>query len=418
MRKRRTQRIEGGGTVMIEDDIYPLVDWSAGGIAIRSDGQHFRVGDRRTLELEIDLDDYAVNLDLAAEVVNRSAERTGWQFLAPTQTQLEVLRALTTASLEGGSFAAPPAAPADRRRKPEVRRHRGVGVRALLAILSLPFNVAPIALAAGMALHTLSDGAMPGRLVTALAPAPPQPIVRSLQAVVAAERIPVVADAAGVVRAWRAFPGDPLIKGEPLAVIVEDRSSGELATAPDETADPAVPAAPDGRADPGDGAGTSSTGAGLVDAPDPTQDLPATADETEPAMMRAVLASPCDCTLVSRTVDVGSRVAAGDTVALLTSAGTLSQVEALFAREDAPAPGDRVTVTFPGTELAYDGTVETVEPVEGAGAGSSPGSRYGSGRAGARETGIGVLVRARVRIDPAVPATMAGDDAVVTVASR
>ena len=32
-------------------------------------------------KLEIDLDDYAVNLDLGAEVVNRNSQRTGWRFL-------------------------------------------------------------------------------------------------------------------------------------------------------------------------------------------------------------------------------------------------------------------------------------------------------------------------------------------------
>lgn len=381
VRKRRTQRIEGGGTVVIEDELFPLVDWSAGGIAIRSEGQLYRIGDRRKLELEIDLDDYAVNIDLEGEVVNRSSERTGWQFIAPTETQREVLRALTRASLTGEAFRAPPGTPADARfgHAPGGRRHR---LAPFAALLSLPLNLVVIALAAGAAILALSDGRLPPDLAAVLAPAP---AVRSEHAAVAVEGVPVETDVSGVVLEWRVAPGEMVRSGQPLVVITD---AAPVDAPPEES--PAAEAPDDAAA----AAGTDIAGEAE------------TAGSETAGPLRTILTSPCACTLVRQEAAPGDAVFSGETVAILAPAEAAGFIEALFAPSRAPNAGDAVAVDLPGSGERFSGIVEEVGP-------PAPGDDVLGLPSTAVRDGA---VFARIRTSPAVPSSLAGAPAVVTLA--
>ncbi len=347
-RMRRAQRIEGGGTVMIGDALFPLVDWSTGGIAIASDGQRFRVGDRAQLELELDLGDYAVNLDLEGEVMNRTPERTGWRFITPTERQREVLRSITLASLHGRAFtaptgnqrvAAPAAAGPDRGRR---RRFHP-----LTALMSLPFNAAVIALVAGAAILVVEEGGLP-------APdAPPSDVaelepVRAVHAAVAVARVPLVSDRSGLILEWGVSPGEAVDNGEALVSLVLN----------------------DGGAD------------------------------------RAVIESPCDCYLARILAEAGTRIGAGDTVALLYPRGAEGHVQALFARGTAPGLGETVTVDLPYSGDTFEGVVESV--------GRLDDPELYIGLPSTVATGGGT-VYAHIATTPPVPAALAGDPAIVTV---
>jgi hypothetical protein len=366
-RHRRTQRILGGGTVMIDDELYPLVDWSAGGIAIRSEGHLYRIGDRRLLELEIDLDDYAVNLDLDGEVVNRSSDRTGWRFTTPTETQRQVLRALTQASTSGGGAAAfPRRADAGGKVPPLVgaaRPRRRASV--IGAIASLPFNAVVILAAVGIAVYAINDGRLPeidlDRLAAALPAAEPEPEVDAVDArpltaahaAVAVERIALAAPAGGIVLEWAVGPGEAVAEGEPLVSLA--------------------------------------------------------VGEGDTARAEAVL-SPCDCILSSVLAAAGQSVAAGAELALLYRSGVEADVHALFAPGSAPNPGDPVTVTLTYTGEVHDGVVTRV------GRQDAPDAFIGLPGTVFADNPLDVF--AVVRTAPGLPPALAGDPAQVTVRPR
>ncbi|MEM8552327.1 MAG: PilZ domain-containing protein [Pseudomonadota bacterium] len=302
-RKRRHKRIAGGGTVMVGNDLYPLVDWSMGGIAIASDQQRFRVGERKTLELEIDLVDYAVNLDLEADVVNRNAERTGFQFVNLSQTQKELLRGLTQAALKNNIFAAPGAS---RRAGGTVNLKPAPSksvlwreFRPFAALMSFPFNAAVIALVAGVAILTLRTGDAPDR---PLAGPVPGATLRAEHAAVAVERLALQSEVAGVVLEWGVQTGQAVEEGEALVSV-----------------------------------GLSGGDEG-----------------------RTVLTAPCDCFLARILAVPGQRIEEGTIVGLLYRSGTEGHVQALFPSGSAPNLGDPVTVALPYSGDRYSGVVESV----------------------------------------------------------
>ncbi len=299
-RKRTAQRIEGGGTVIIEERLFPLVDWSSGGIAIRSEGHLYRIGDVRMLEIEIDLGDYAVNMDVEGEVANRSSDRTGWRFVNPTEDQRQVLRTLTNASLHGKPFTAPlPKAegvPEPKRAKRKVRRGRGFSP--LAALMSLPFNLAIIALVAGVAILTMS--AEKARR-TADAPAVTQGAARAEHAAVAVERVALWTDDAGLILEWAVAPGQEVARGAQVVVVATD-AGGE----------------------------------------------------------RRAIVSPCDCVLARILADPGERTVRGQTVGLLYPRDAQGHVQALFRRGAAPSRGAHVIVDLPYSGEQYQGVVERV----------------------------------------------------------
>ena len=353
-RMRRAQRIEGGGTVMIGDALYPLVDWSTGGIAISSDSQRYRVGERTQLELELDLGDYAVNLDLMGEVMNRSAERTGWRFVNPTERQREVLRSITLASLHGRAFTAPTgstrgrslaAGGGDPAGGPATRRRRRFSP--LGALMSLPFNAAVIALVAGAAILVVEEGRLSGGET-----APPPPVlsepVRAVHAAVAVERVPLVSDRSGTVLEWGVSPGLPVDNGEALVSIVINDASAD----------------------------------------------------------RDVVVSPCDCYLARILAESGTTIRAGETIALLYPRGADGHIQALFAPGTAPNLDQEVAVDLPYSGDTLVGTVESVGRME------DPHLYIGLPNTIA--TGGGTVF-ARIATTPPVPAALAGDPAIVTV---
>lgn len=303
-RMRRAQRIEGGGTVMIGDALFPLVDWSTGGIAIASEGQRYRVGERTQLELELDLGDYAVNLDLMGEVMNRSAERTGWRFVDPTERQREVLRSITLASLHGRAFTAPTGTVrgAERASKREGGRRRRFSP--LAAVMSLPFNAAVIALVAGAAILIVEEGTLP--TLEAEPPAASLEPVRAAHAAVAVERAPLVSDRTGSILEWGVSPGDSVDNGEALVSVELDDAAAD----------------------------------------------------------RDVIESPCDCYVARILAESGTTVSAGDTIALLYPRGADGHIQALFAPGTAPNIGDAVTVDLPYSGDTFPGVVESVGRLE------------------------------------------------------
>ncbi|MBJ3778587.1 PilZ domain-containing protein [Acuticoccus mangrovi] len=356
---RRAQRIDGGGTVMIEDQLYSLIDWSTGGIAIRSEGQLYRIGDARKLELEIDLGDYAVNLDIDGEVVNRSSDRTGWRFVAPSETQRQVLRALTHAALHGRPFNAPRAArarpmPPGATEEEAAATERAVAPKKakrprrfspIAALMSLPFNAAIIGLVASVVILTEAADRVPGG--SDAAPKGPQ-AVRAEHAAVAVKRIAVDAGDGGLVLEWAKAPGELVAEGEPIVSLVEDARNGA----------------------------------------------------------RKAIVSPCDCYLARILVDPGERVAAGGQVALLYPRGSEGHVQALFASGNAPNLGDEVNVDLPYSGDRYTGVVESVGRVD------DPQGYIGLPPAILDDQNA---VFARIRTTPAMPAALAGDPAIVTV---
>ncbi|MEM8854909.1 MAG: PilZ domain-containing protein [Pseudomonadota bacterium] len=346
-RNRRARRIEGGGTVIIEGALYPLVDWSAGGIAIASKEQLYRVGDTHKLELEIDLGDYAVNLDLDAEVVNRDSDKTGWRFNDPSDTQRQVLRSLTHAAVSAQSFNAPrqragtgmPKATAER-----PRRRRGKG---LSAVLSLPFNAGMAAVIAGIVIVAMDLRAPQEAAV----PAVEEPtVVRADHAAVAVARFALAAPVGGVVGQWQVAPDALVSQGDALVVVTD--AGGQAET----------------------------------------------------------LESPCDCFLARALAEPGQTVTEGQDIALLYGQGAVGHIQALFDAQGAPNPGDQVAVDLPYSGQTYAGVVERVGDPE------RPDAFIGLPSAILR--GNADAVFARIRTTPGLPAALAGDPAIVTLARQ
>lgn len=371
-RHRRAQRIIGGGTVMIDDALYPLIDWSTGGIAIRSEGHLYRIGDRRLLELEIDLDDYAVNLDLDGEVVNRTSDRTGWRFVNPTDTQRQVLRALTQATTGGTAAAFPrdrgggrPAAAIAGAPRPRPRGRRRGRPNLVAALAAFPFNAVVILAVAGAIILAVNEGELPevdlagpaGSVPTATStPAPaaaPAGPITAEHAAVAVERVALTAPLGGIVLEWAMAPGGSIARGEPLVSLA--------------------------------------------------------VGEADAARSEAVL-SPCDCILARVLAVAGESVAEGGDLALLYESGVEAHVQALFAPSSAPYPGDPVTVTLTYTGEVRDGVVDRV------GRRDEPGDFIGLPQSVFADNPADVF--AVVRTDPGLPPALAGDPAEVTVRPR
>ncbi|RAI03059.1 hypothetical protein DLJ53_00525 [Acuticoccus sediminis] len=347
---RRAQRIEGGGSVIIGDRLFDLVDWSALGISIRSDEQLYRVGDIEVLELEIDLGDYAVNLDLMAEVVNRTSQRTGWRFRDPTEIQRQVLRALFHASTSGRPFTAPrPPGAADRADAapagppPPARRRAGFSL--IGALMSLPFNAAVIALISVLAIFAMRQEAP-------VAPAPPPvlaeaPPIEAEAAAVAVESIPLKSNATTLVLEWAGDPGQSFAKGQTILTV---------------------------------------SGGG---------------EEAEPLD----IVSPCDCYLARVLAQGGELVHLGEDIALLYRRSAKGYVQATFARGQAPNVGTRVTVDLPYADGSVEGTVQSVGRIGRAeSAIGLPASQLTSADS----------VYARIVTSPPLPPALAGSSVIVT----
>ncbi|MEM0906952.1 MAG: hypothetical protein AAGJ94_06290 [Pseudomonadota bacterium] len=394
---RRHPRIEGGGTVVIAGTLYPLGDWSPGGIAIASHSQSFRLGDTKLLELELDLGDYAVNLDIMGTVVNRNADKTGWQFIGPSGAQQGVLLALSKAALGEAAFLEPPSqkAMANTRdqhgpaRKARGSRRRRTARRRLSDVagpLAFAFNVVPILLVAGVviltnaisdgtllfadrssapppsltspqdlalfgpplpgALQALAQGAQDARTARDAAGNPPQSL--AVDAVVVADRIALLPEVSGVILAWQVSPGGIVAQGDPLATLRLDED-GELV---------------------------------------------------------AELESPCACMLARILAGPGTFVGSGQPAALFVASDATGGVQALFPRDSAPLLGETFTILVPATGETVTGTVEAL------GDDVNPRTVIGFEPETLRREGESVL--ARLVTEPALPAALAGDDVILS----
>ncbi|MEM9221252.1 MAG: hypothetical protein AAGB11_02475 [Pseudomonadota bacterium] len=358
IRNRRAPRIEGGGSVLIGDDIVPLVDWSTGGIAIAGGGQTFRLGDVWPLELDLDMGDYAVNLDLDGEVVNRWGDKVGWRFVEPTRTQKRVLVSLSAAA-EGGegqnrAFDAVERRPQRERPQPSdsvvPRRRKLLDPSAVL--LAVVFNAAIIALVATVIIFR-HDG---DRIAQALGPKPtpvvaevePAPVLRARSAAVAVERRALVSNAAGTVLEWNVAPGEAVATGAALVSL-----------------------------EPEEAPGTSE-----------------------------VIASPCDCTFAQVLAPTGVSVGDGENIGLLYARDSEGHVQAIFPFGEEPRLGEKVVVNLPSTGERYAGVVERVGLVED--------SKAYIGLPSYALGAMPATVVAHIRTTPSVPAALAGDPAIVT----
>ncbi|WP_075222462.1 PilZ domain-containing protein [Acuticoccus yangtzensis] len=373
---RRAQRIEGGGTVIIDEKLFDLVDWSALGISIRSDEQLYKLGDVETLELEIDLGDYAVNLDLEAEVVNRNSQRTGWRFREPTDTQRQVLRSLMHASLTGRNFQAPRGPvgsikPDDETAEltpiwPTPRRRR-VMFSPIGALMSLPFNAAVIALISGAAILTMRSGEesppapasldlVPARVspaaseAAATRPPPPAGATEALAAAVAVDRIALDIAGPGLLLSWAGVEGERFDEMQAIATVSSD-------------ADTAAP---------------------------------------------RIILSPCACILGRIETEAGARLVPGEPAASLFPADAVGFVEAVFDAAAAPLPGTSVLVDLPYSGETIAGTVQSSAP-----------SRSGDGVLGLpeRQRGEPGTVVSRITTTPGIEPRLAGTPVIVRVAA-
>ncbi|WMS43688.1 hypothetical protein RDV64_04615 [Acuticoccus sp. MNP-M23] len=350
---RRSQRIDGGGTVMIDEALYPLLDWSMGGIAVPPGRQDIHAGDRRTLEVEIDMRDYSVSLQMEGEAVNVTEDRIGWRFVSPNDRQRQVLRSLTNAACQGRSFAPPldntPAPKMIDTSGRDAVPRRSVGrFSPIAAVMSLPFNAAVIALVAGLAIIALPDGSSTEstQSVGSMAAS----TVRAEHAAVAVARQTLAADATGLVLEWGFAPGETVDEGDALVSLL----------------------------------------------------LSAAGEET-----RSVIQSPCDCNLARILVDAGDRVVEGDPIALLYPRDAEGHVQAMFPFGTAPNLGALVSVALPYSGDRFEGVVEKVGRLD------DPQDYIGlpaSIVSGDRNS-----VYAHITTTPAVPAALAGDPAIVTV---
>jgi pyruvate/2-oxoglutarate dehydrogenase complex dihydrolipoamide acyltransferase (E2) component len=173
----------------------------------------------------------------------------------------------------------------------------------LAALMSLPFNAAIIALVAGVAILTLSEGELPQSPVAGPEPAP---VVRAEHAAVAVERVPLTTPDRGIVITWDKAPGESVGEGAPLLTVVNEAEGG----------------------------------------------------------IRTVVTSPCACVLARRLAGTGDRVREGEEVALLYPQDSEGHVQALFPEGRAPEAGTAVSVRLPYSGESYDGVVETVGAAE------------------------------------------------------
>lgn len=353
---RRAQRIEGGGTVVIGNQLFELIDWSALGLSIRSDQQLYRVGDVEALELEVDLGDYAVNLDLQGEVVNRNSQRTGWRFREPTEIQRQVLRGLTHASTSSRAFTPPrPTAPTERGGGAKANRSAATPARRrnrfslIGALMSLPFNAAIIALISGLAILAMSGGQLPTVAPdgTAEAPGP----ITAESAAVAVRRVTLISTASGLLLEWAGNTGELFEEGDALVSLTGD------------------------------------------------------ANETE----QRVVLSPCDCYLARIIAQEGERVQIGATIAMLYPRDAEGHVQAMFGAGEAPNVGDEVLVTLPYSNDTITGTVTQVGRID------EPDDFIGLPATQLRVPGG---VYARIATVPPLPAALAGSPVIVTAEAR
>ncbi|MEM8664797.1 MAG: biotin/lipoyl-binding protein [Pseudomonadota bacterium] len=305
-RKPARGEVAGGGTVVIDGDLFPLTDWSPEAIGIPGARQFYKLGDRRTLELELDFGDYAVNLDLRGVVVERYEGRTEWLIDEPTRSQKNVLSALSAAALKGANpfdaLVSARGGPGVRSRG--ARRGRYRVLLPLAAIVSLPLNAVIIALIVVVALMDTGDGDL---LDTPLANTASNPVVRALHGAVSVPAVRVLSPVDARVTSVSVREGDRVEPGELLMSVRTSEDDSE----------------------------------------------------------RVSFISPCRCVVDRVLVQKGQPMREGQWVATLYESDVTPTVRALFEPDTAPQVGAEVTVRPTGVPTPIPGAVTAIAPPEG-----------------------------------------------------
>ncbi|MEM6848828.1 MAG: hypothetical protein AAF580_12275 [Pseudomonadota bacterium] len=299
-RKPAPGEITGGGTVVIDGDLYPLTDWSPDAIGIPSPRHFYKMGDRRVLELELDFTDYAVNLDLNAVVVERADGRTEWLVEKPTRRQRELLASLSAAAARGGDpFPSDGVSSKAARASRRARNRRLRRWMPLANLASLPLNAVIIAL-------MVIIGALTDRSALPLA-ATVEPVFQPVSAVDAAVAVPVM-------RVLSPAHG---------TLLSIDVAAGELI----------------------------QRGAVLLQ-------LRTIEDDRE----RVSVLSPCDCVVAELLVRDGLPLREGQLLAMLYDQDAEPTIHAFFAPGDVPAVGEKANVRPAGVPTPVMAAVTGLAP--------------------------------------------------------
>ena len=84
-RRRFSRRSCDSSVVIIDGQIYPVENWSMGGVAINSDTRHFGVNDSIDMTLKFRLSDNVIDLPHTARVVHKSSQRVAFEFAPLTK---------------------------------------------------------------------------------------------------------------------------------------------------------------------------------------------------------------------------------------------------------------------------------------------------------------------------------------------
>jgi hypothetical protein len=79
-RRRFSRRSCDSSVAMIGDQIYPVENWSMGGLAIQGDTRQFGVDETVAVTLKFKLSDGVVDLPHQARIVRKTAERVALEF--------------------------------------------------------------------------------------------------------------------------------------------------------------------------------------------------------------------------------------------------------------------------------------------------------------------------------------------------
>lgn len=79
-RRRYTRRSKDRCVTMINDNMFPVIDWSLGGVQIACDEKRFGLGDKAEVALKFQLRDDIIDVPHQAHVVRKNRGRVAFEF--------------------------------------------------------------------------------------------------------------------------------------------------------------------------------------------------------------------------------------------------------------------------------------------------------------------------------------------------
>lgn len=79
-RRRFSRRSCDSSVVIINGQIYPVENWSMGGVSINSDTRQFGIDDSFDVTLKFKLSERVIDLPHTARVVRKNSQRVGFEF--------------------------------------------------------------------------------------------------------------------------------------------------------------------------------------------------------------------------------------------------------------------------------------------------------------------------------------------------